>query len=274
MATVRELLTSAGSRIDRFDARVLLSAVLHCPKEKFISHPEMEVSPELMGRFLSDVDHVAEGFPVPYITGVQSFWSHDFKVTPDVLIPRPDTELLIEKALKVIEFRTHPAILEMGTGSGCIAVTIGIERRDAVITATDFSEPALLVAKENAATLGAENITFARGSWYEAVDANADAKYDLIVSNPPYIEPDDEHLPALRYEPITALTDGHDGLADLRSIINGAPAYLVAGGVLAVEHGYNQGEAVREIFSAAGFSAPETLKDYGGNDRLTWGALP
>ena len=272
MSTVAELLRAASGRVARTDARILLSSVLDAPKESFIAHPEREVSDADERRFLSILEKAAAGCPIPYLTGLQAFWSRDFLVTSAVLIPRPDTETVVETALSLMGSVPNPRILELGTGSGCIAVTIALERPDATVHATDASPEALAVAKQNAERLDAARIRFSLGNWLEAVPA--DALYDLIVSNPPYIEPGDEHLEALKYEPIDALTDGVDGLSDIREIASNARSHLTPGGYLVLEHGYDQGEAVRSILQACGFASCRTVRDLGGNERCTVGQNP
>jgi len=269
MPSVAELLRTAAGRVARPDARILLSSVLGVPKESFIAHPEREVAEADAKRFLSMIDKAAQGYPIPYLTGLQAFWCRDFLVTPAVLIPRPDTETVVETALSLVKTIQRPRILELGTGSGCIAVTLALERTDATVQATDVSSEALKIAEQNARRLDAPEIAFSLGSWFDAIPR--DVVFDLIVSNPPYIEPDDEHLVALRYEPIGALTDGVDGLSDIRAIATGSLQHLAPGGFLVLEHGYDQGAAVREILLAAGFSACRTIRDLGGNERCTVG---
>ncbi len=268
MATIRELLLAAYARVDKVDARVVLSHFTGKTKEFFIMHPEAEVADDVSQAFLQSLDRLESGCPVAYITGTRSFWGRDFHVTPAVLIPRPDTETLIETALA--QCPAPKTVLDMGTGSGCIAISLALEFAQAQVLASDVSESALEVARSNAETLGATNVTFVSSDWFAAFD---DHRFDLIVSNPPYIEPDDSHLDNLTFEPIGALTDTVDGLSDLRTIIEQAPEHLTAGGILMVEHGYNQGAAVRELFEKAGFKKPETVKDLGENDRITWAQL-
>ncbi len=268
MASIQDLLLDAFGRIDRIDARVVLSHILNKPKEYFIMHPETEVHADEEQRFREAVDKIADGCPVPYITGLQSFWGYDFSVTPDVLIPRPDTETLIEEALAL---RPAPkTILDMGTGSGCIAITLALNILHSQVCACDVSPKALAVARGNANRFNAHNVCFFESNWF---DAFAGKTFDLIVSNPPYIEPDDAHLKSLTYEPISALTDHVDGLSDIRQIVNAAPAFLNSHGTLMIEHGYNQGESVRNIFLLAGFKDIETICDLGGNERITRGHL-
>lgn len=267
--TVSDLLCTAARSINRADARILLSFVMECPREKFIAHPETVVPRRNVETFLALVDRVAQGFPVPYILGKQSFWSRDFFVTPDVLIPRPDTETLVEFVINRAKFQSTVRIADLGTGSGCIAVTLALELPQSQVTATDVSPEALIIAHKNSRKYHAGNITFREGSWFHAL--TADSRFDYIVSNPPYIEPDDDHLKNLRYEPIGALTDGDNGLSCLEEIIHEAPRWLSDHGCLAVEHGYDQGAACRELFHKAGFKEIATQKDLGGNDRITHG---
>jgi release factor glutamine methyltransferase len=177
---------------------------------------------------------------------------------------------LIETVLQEAANHRATSLLDMGTGSGCIAITLALEMPELAVTATDFSEKALAIAKDNAKTLKAR-ISFHQGSWYEALPN--DARFDIIVSNPPYIHPQDHHLANLRYEPITALTDGVDGLKDLRAIVADAPNHLNANGLLAMEHGWDQGEAVRNLFDESLWYDVRTIKDLGDNDRVTLGRL-
>ena len=214
------------------------------------------------------------GEPMAYLLGEREFFGRTFKVTPAVLIPRPDTELLVEQALDRLEERDAPAVLDMGTGSGIIAITIALARRDARVWATDASADALAVAIDNAKTLGATNFRAALGDWYGALaDADAPPAFDLIASNPPYIAATDVHLDQgdLRFEPANALTDHDDGLRHLRSIVAGAPARLASGGWLLLEHGYDQGEPVRALLRGAGFANVFTAQDLAGHDRCSGG---
>ncbi|HJV95691.1 MAG TPA: peptide chain release factor N(5)-glutamine methyltransferase, partial [Albitalea sp.] len=214
------------------------------------------------------------GEPMAYLLGEREFFGRVFKVTPAVLIPRPDTELLVEQALDRIEERDTPDVLDLGTGSGIIAVTIALARRDARVWATDASANALAVAMGNAQALGATNLHAVLGDWYGALaEADAPPVFDLIVSNPPYIAVTDEHLGQgdLRFEPTGALTDHDDGLRHLRTIIAGAPAHLAADGWLLLEHGYDQGEAVRKLLAEAGFAEVFTAQDLAGHDRCSGG---
>lgn len=264
--TIRALLADATAKIGRFEAAILLGHVLGKPREFLIAHDDEVVDDTKILAFTMLVDSRIEGMPVPYLTGRQEFFGRYFTVDNNVLIPRPDTEVLIEQAQVVIPEKAR--ILDLGTGSGCIAVTLALQYPEASVTATDFSPGALAVAKKNASDLGAR-VEFREGSWWAPIPF--DETFDIIVSNPPYIESNDPHLRALGYEPRTALTDGSTGLTALETIICGAPIHLVPGGWLLVEHGYDQGEAVRAIFKETGFAAIRTIRDYGDNERVTMG---
>jgi release factor glutamine methyltransferase len=214
------------------------------------------------------------GEPISYLLGTQGFWSLELAVTPEVLIPRPDTETLVEWALARIRRDAPARVLELGTGSGCIALAIASERPRAHVLATDLSEAALRVARANAAQLElTERVAFRHGDWFEALDPAREDAFDLIVSNPPYVAELDPHLDALRHEPIDALVSGADGLDDIRRIVADAGSWLRRGsGVLMIEHGHDQGADVRELFAASGsFEAIETRRDLGGRERVTAG---
>lgn len=270
MATIKEVLFQAAHRIDRFEARLLLAHLLQCRREYFITHDNDEITDDVRQKYDTLIARREAGEPVPYIIGEQEFFSRPFKVREGVLIPRPDTETLIETVLAQATCYQAKTLLDMGTGSGCIAITLALEMPELRVTATDFSDKALIVAKENADALQAK-IEFHQGSWYEALPEGA--RFDIIVSNPPYIHPEDHHLANLRYEPITALTDGYDGLKDLRAIVAGAPDHLQPGGLLAMEHGWDQGETVRNLFDSDRWCDVKTIKDLGENDRVTLGRL-
>ena len=238
--------------------------------EREVTHDNDEITDDVRQKYDTLIARREAGEPVPYIIGEQEFFSRPFKVREGVLIPRPDTETLIETVLAQATCYQAKTLLDMGTGSGCIAITLALEMPELRVTATDFSDKALIVAKENADALQAK-IEFHQGSWYEALPEGA--RFDIIVSNPPYIHPEDHHLANLRYEPITALTDGYDGLKDLRAIVAGAPDHLQSGGLLAMEHGWDQGEAVRNLFDSDRWCDVKTIKDLGENDRVTLGRL-
>ena len=252
----------------RLDAELLLGHVLGQSRAQLFVHLHEALDPKARSEFENLVRRRAKAEPVAYLTGEKGFWSLTLKVTPAVLVPRPETELLVEWALEILQGRPQPRVADLGTGSGAIALAIAVERADAVVTATDDSDAALDLARENALQLGLQRVRFCSGSWLAALP---DAQYDLLVSNPPYIARDDAHLAALRHEPVMALTDGADGLNALREIIAGAPPRLTSGGSLLLEHGYDQGAAVRALLQDAGFKEIETRRDLGGQERASAG---
>ncbi len=269
--TVGTLLAAAAGRAPRSDARLVLAYLLKTTKERLIMHPELEVAPEVKAAYLEALEKISRGCPVAYVTGVREFYGRPFAVTPDVLVPRPDTETLVEEAIALIAREGIENVLDLGTGSGIIAVTLALEAPSATVFATDESPAALAVARGNAQRLGAR-VSFFEGSWFDALaQEGAPQSFNLIVSNPPYIDPADSHMAALSFEPRGALTDEVDGLQDLKAIIERAPQHLAAGGVLLLEHGYDQGEAVRAMLSAAGFEDVRTVQDLAGNDRVSGG---
>lgn len=267
MSTVAELLACAA--LPRAEARLLLSAVLGEPVESLIARPERAIEGAAAARFATLASRRARGEPVAYLLAEREFYGRRFAVSPAVLVPRPETELLVELALA--RLRTAPAsrVLDLGTGSGCIAVTLALECPTAAVVAVDRSVDALAVARSNARRLGA-TVEFVTGDWYEAVGG----RFDLIVANPPYVAAGDPHLADLRHEPQQALVAGADGLADLRRIVAGAPAHLDGGGTLVVEHGHDQGARVHTLFAQAGFASIETHRDLAGIERACTGTMP
>jgi release factor glutamine methyltransferase len=221
-----------------------------------------------LGCYARDVERLATGEPFAYVMGEQAFREHVFRVTPDVLIPRPDTEALVACAIGTLTGVRGPRVLDLGTGSGCIAISIALERPDCEVVAVDASAAALAVARENAARLGAGNLRFVASDWYAQLDGTA---FDLIVSNPPYIAIGDPHLADLDHEPREALVAGADGLDDIRRIVAGARLRLVPGGTLALEHGHDQRDAVLAAFRAGGFSGLASLDDLAGRPRVVAG---
>ncbi len=267
---ISQALRAAAARIDPVDAELLLLHVLNRGRAWLFLHE---------GDALGDADRVAfdalvarreAGEPVAYLTGQRGFWTLDLAVSPDTLIPRPETELLVELALERIPREAEARIADLGTGSGAIALAIASERPCARLIATDASEAALAIARKNAERNRIDNIEFRAGSWFAPL---AGERFDVIASNPPYIESDDPHLEAgdLRFEPATALASGADGLDDLRVIAAQAPSHLHQAGWLLVEHSWNQGPAVRALFEAAGFIEVRTARDLEGRDRVTLG---
>jgi release factor glutamine methyltransferase len=236
------------------------------------AHPEDTLTREHADAYFALARRRREGEPVAYLTGVREFWGLPLRVSPAVLIPRPETETLVEAALVRLSRDRDLQLLDLGTGSGAIALALAHERPRARVLAVDLSLQALAVAQANAQQLGIANCAFERSDWYAAVP---DRRYDLIAANPPYIGGADPHLAEgdLRHEPVAALTPGDDGLAALRTIIAGAPARLAAGGHLVVEHGYDQAAAVRGLFEAAGFASVRSYRDLAGIERVVAGTI-
>jgi release factor glutamine methyltransferase len=229
---------------------------------------EQELTAQQEQDFLDAIQRIEAGEPLAYITGSQPFWTLDLKVTKDTLVPRPDTEVLVETVLH-LSLQSHAKVLDMGTGTGAIALSLASERPNWDITATDIYLPTLEVAKENASVHGLTQVKFQLGSWFDALEMNAEPIFDLIVSNPPYIDAVDDHMQYLATEPERALVADHHGLADLETIIAQAIDWLKPNGWVVLEHGYDQAKAVQDIFAAYHFIEIRTVKDYGGNDRVT-----
>ncbi|NQW82167.1 MAG: peptide chain release factor N(5)-glutamine methyltransferase [Polaromonas sp.] len=257
--------------LDRLDAQLLLLHVLgkpHGERAWLIAHDRDLLSPEASERFRAFCQCRASGEPLAYIVGQQEFFGLPLAVDPRVLIPRPDTETLVSWALDVLPAGSAK-VLDLGTGSGAIALALKHARPAAEVSAIDASAGAVAVARSNAAALGlAVSIEISR--WFEQVDG----RFDVIVSNPPYVREGDPHLTALGHEPIQALTAGADGLSDLRQIIATAPAHLQAGGWLLLEHGYDQAEAIRQLLQAQGFEAVTSRDDLAGIQRCSGGRWP
>ena len=252
------------------DAAVLLCHTLDKPRSYLLTWPEKHLTLEQEHHFQELLQRRLTGEPVAYIVGEREFWSLPLKVSPSTLIPRPDTERLVEVALDKTYGKTGE-ILDLGTGTGAIALALASEMPNRSVMGIDLRPEAQQLATENAARLGINNASFLHGSWFEPLSENH--RFSLIVSNPPYIEKDDPHLSQgdVRFEPITALVAEEKGLADIKHIADNARHFLEADGWLAFEHGYDQGDAVREIMQALGYLDVITEKDYGGNDRVTLG---
>lgn len=258
--------------------------VLDKPSLFLITDEEYQLNDSEFEQFNAGVAKMQQGTPLAYLTGYQEFWSLGFKVNEHTLIPRPDTEVLVEQVLHWIQSNTLTAdkspkrLLDLGTGSGCIAISLAHELSRAnpqdkwQVVAVDLSEEALKVARHNA-TANDTTIEFIQSSWYEALATESVSLFEVIVSNPPYIDEADAHLISLQAEPISALSATNQGLADIEHIAQRALNYLHSGGLLAIEHGFNQGTAVRKIFLDNGFESVATVQDYGGNDRVTLGQL-
>jgi release factor glutamine methyltransferase len=249
------------------DAGLLLAFSLGVPRVRLRSHPEERRSDADLERYLALIERRASGEPLAYITGVREFWTLELRVTRDVLVPRPETELLVERALALIG-GAAAHVLDLGTGSGAIALALAAERPGWEILAVDASAAALAVARDNGARLGLANVTFEAGDWFSGL---AGRHFDLVVSNPPYVDARDPALLLLRDEPRQALTPGADAFADLRAIIQAAPQHLRAGGWLALEHGATQGAAAARELVARGFGSVRSHRDLAGHDRVTEG---
>ena len=253
--------------LDRLDAQILLSAALQRPHSWLLAHDQDSLAREQNDLFMAWVQRRAQGEPLAYLLGDQEFYGLSLRVSPDVLIPRPDTETLVDWALEHMPDQAGFKVLDLGTGSGAIALALQQQRSHAEVTAVDASAAALAMARSNAQRLGlpVENLL---GCWLEPV---AERHFDLIVSNPPYIAEGDEHMKSLGFEPKQALTSGVDGLDDLRLIIEAAPRHLKPGGWLLLEHGHDQAAAVADLLRQHGFGQIATRIDLGGNPRCTGG---
>lgn len=270
MATIADELCKWTGKVDRLDVSWLLQHVLDVSAAFLAAYPDYVLTPEQTKAFNELMTKRATGVPVAYLTGKQGFYDLIFEVTPDVLIPRPETELLVEKALAMIPVNRTCNILDLGTGSGVIAITIARHRPHVQVTALDISLKALLLARKNAERFSVSNINFVTSNWYAALGK---IKFDGIVANPPYIVCADPHLQQgdLRFEPMLALVAENDGLSCLRKIILQAPQFLYQDGWLLFEHGYDQAAACRQLLIAAGFTGLICQKDFAQIDRVSGG---
>lgn len=271
MTSVRDLM--AASRLPRLETRMLLEHALRKPRVWLLAHDDEPLDHVAVETYRALSARREAGEPMAYLLGEREFMGHAFHVTPDVLIPRPDTELLVEIAAGHLASLDHPDVADLGTGSGAIAVSVALACPHARVQASDYSDAALSVARGNAQRLGAA-VSFHQGDWYAALPDGQ--RYDLILSNPPYIASGDEHLQQgdLRHEPRSALTDGADGLRDLRTLAEGSLARLKPGGAIWLEHGWDQAEAVRAMLSAAGLQDVASRRDLAGIERMTGGRAP
>lgn len=272
--SIAELLGQASaleavSESPRLDLEVLLCHVLDKPRSYLFTWPEKVLDQQLTQQFNDLLKRRADGEPIAYLTGEKEFWSLSLEVNATTLIPRPDTEVLVETALNVID-KADALVLDLGAGTGAIALALASERPSWQIIAVDTVLGAVTLAEKNRQRLGLNNVSVMRSNWFEGV---AQQKFDLIVTNPPYIDADDHHLKEgdVRFEPGSALVSGDEGLADIKVIICGAKSYLGEGGCLLIEHGYQQAVAVRNLLSDEGYTQVSTRRDLGGHERLTLG---
>ncbi|BCS46373.1 SAM-dependent methyltransferase [Pseudomonas amygdali pv. tabaci str. ATCC 11528] len=276
MTIIASLLRSAelpDSPTARLDIELLLAAALGKPRSFLHTWPERIVSTEAALAFAGYLQRRCTGEPVAYILGQQGFWKLDLEVAPHTLIPRPETEMLVEAALELAPAFAPAKVLDLGTGTGAIALALANERQQWKVTAVDRVPEAVALAERNRQRLQLDNAQVLNSHWFSALEGQ---QFDLIISNPPYIADADPHLSAgdVRFEPSSALTAGSDGLDDLRTIIADAPVHLSADGWLLLEHGYDQGPAVRELLIRHGFERIQTRRDLGEHERITFGCKP
>ncbi|WGC23094.1 peptide chain release factor N(5)-glutamine methyltransferase [Enterobacter ludwigii] len=259
----------SASESPKRDAEILLEFVTGKVRTYLLAFGETQLSAEQEAQLATLLARRKTGEPVAHLVGEREFWSLPLYVSPATLIPRPDTECLVEQALSRLPTQAC-RILDLGTGTGAIALALASERPDCEVTAVDVMPDAVALAQRNVARLGFPNVTVLQSSWFSALDNRT---FGMIVSNPPYIDEHDPHLTQgdVRFEPLTALVAANEGLADIVHIVTTSRQHLLPGGWLLVEHGWTQGDAVRDVFIAAGYRAVETCRDYGGNDRLTLG---
>ena len=269
MTPAQALRQAAAAGVERLDAQLLLLHALARPatdRAWLLAHDDEAMAPQAVQAFQACCERRAAGEPLAYIVGSKEFFGLELHVDARVLVPRPDTETVVEWSLEVLADMTAPRVVDLGTGSGAIALAIAHRRTDAQVEAVDASADALAVASDNARRLSLP-VRFNHGQWL----AGCSGPYDLIVSNPPYVAEGDEHLPALRHEPLQALVAGADGLDDIRAIVQQAPRRLAPNGWLLLEHGWDQAAAVRELLQAAGFADVVSRRDLAGIERCTGG---
>jgi len=269
---IDEALAKATARLGNFsesprlDAELLLTQALDVPRSYLFTYPEDTLDEAASERFFSAVSRREEGEPLAYIHGEKEFWSLTLMVSPDTLVPRPETETLVQEALVAIPRDEHRDVLDLGTGSGAIALAIASERPMTQMVATDLSEAALAIAVENARQLDIINITFLSGDWTEPV---SEQRFDVIVSNPPYVESSDPALQRLQHEPLSALAAGEDGLDAIRLLATQCRSIIRPGGTFLLEHGADQQDAVASILAEAGWGGIRCINDLAGKPRVT-----
>jgi release factor glutamine methyltransferase len=279
--SIKATLSSASAQLNTeeaaTEAQILLQHVLNVNRAWLIAHQDDALQANIHAAYRALINRRINGEPIAYILGYREFYGLKLKVSPATLIPRADTETLVDAALAKIPPHEKSHIIDLGTGTGAIALGIAKHRPQAHVTALDTSQAALDIAIENAKNLEIRNINFMLSDWFSALnqDNNLKQKFEVIVSNPPYIEANDAHLKQgdLRFEPISALASGSDGLDDIRSIISQAKNHLNPHGYMMLEHGCNQAQVVADLLKQAGFCEVETLKDLGGNHRVTLGCI-
>lgn len=276
MKRIDQLLAYAAqidSPTAQLDAELLLAFVLDKSRSYLYTWPDKTVSEQQSAAFMTLFERRQRGEPVAYLLGRQGFWTLDLQVAEHTLIPRADTELLVEAALQLGDAQSALQVLDLGTGTGALALALASERAQWALTGVDRIESAVALAQSNQRQLQLSNVTFLHSHWFSAL---AEQRYDLIISNPPYIADNDPHLQRgdVRFEPLSALVSGPDGLDDLRLIIAQAPAYLSANGWLLLEHGFDQARAVRELLQQAGFVDVSSRRDLSEHERISLGRLP
>lgn len=278
MTSVTQLIKSSEKQLNtvsdsaRLDIELLLCSILEKDRTFLHAWPEHELSQKQLNIFQKQFEQRLQGKPIAHILGERGFWSLKLKVTTDTLIPRPDTERLVELALESIPEKSKWTILDLGTGTGAIALSLAKEHPSCFITATDQSQAVIDVAKQNAENNNISNIEFIQSDWFSNLDNQL---FDMIVCNPPYIRENDPHLKQgdVRFEPLSALTSGEDGLDDIRAIIKSSQRYLSKDGVLLIEHGYDQADSVCDLLKAANFTKVSNFKDYNDNPRVSIGYI-
>jgi release factor glutamine methyltransferase len=261
---------SRRSESAQLDAEVLLSALLGVARSALIVHASDPIAVQTLRAYRHLIDQRAAGVPVAYLTGTREFWSLPLKVTPAVLVPRPETELLVELALELVPEAQDRSVLDLGTGSGAVALAIASERPRARVTGGDVSPAALRVARDNSRILALANVTWRLGSWFDAVPGE---RFDVVVANPPYIATGDPALEALAAEPSLALRGGPTGLEALEAIVERAPSHLNTGGWLLLEHGSTQHQEVTQLLESHAFRNVRSQQDWSGRPRVTLGHI-